>query len=171
METSQRHLLPLTDAVLHRRGYRSADATEPVLDTTNPHAVGTREELLQALRCLRISQGNPSLRTMSQQSETIPEGLDERKHRARSYNTLRWLVHPTTPSETTLVNVLAFVRGCGITDPDLLRAWEEAYLRVAVAETAAPPRPSAALPPIAVTGPQFSHRPPTGPQYSFRSLP
>ncbi|MDA0563462.1 hypothetical protein LG943_03825 [Streptomonospora sp. S1-112] len=107
----------------------------------DPRAVRTREELIEALRLLRISAGRPSFRAMERLSAAPPAGVDPLKHRPRSHSTLRNLLRGE--AEPTPVNVLAFVRGCGTTAPARLRAWEDACARVARAvPPAAPPRRS-----------------------------
>ncbi|GAA3985092.1 hypothetical protein FOF52_06160 [Thermobifida alba] len=160
LDSSQRNLLPITPVALSRRGYRLADAAT-VADPsrhTDPRHISTEEELLQALRCLRASAGNPTWRDMGKRSAVIPAGADRSKHQSRSYNTLRMLVTDPKPSRVKLEVVLAFVRGCGVTDPAVLQAWEDAYRRIAVArQAAAAPQPRFRL---------RLHDHPTGPQAS-----
>ncbi|MBX9390735.1 hypothetical protein ACFPZ0_20535 [Streptomonospora nanhaiensis] len=107
----------------------------------DPRTVRTREELIEALRLLRVSAGRPSYREMERLSGRLPGGADPLKHRSRSHSTLRNLL--LGEAEPTPVNVLAFVRGCGTSAPARLRAWEDACARVARAgASAAPPRRS-----------------------------
>src|SRR5690606_4173370 len=76
LDSSQRNLLPITPVALSRRGYRLADAAT-VADPsrhTDPRHISTEEELLQALRCLRASAGNPTWRDMGKRSAVIPAG-------------------------------------------------------------------------------------------------
>jgi hypothetical protein len=136
MDPTQRRRLPMSRSMLETRGYQHS--AETFLDdlaaaATDPRRLVTHEELIEALKCLRIRAGDPSLRDIADRSLYLPEGVDPTKHQHRSYNTLNKVlkVDATGPQ---LVPVLAFVRGCGVVDPEELLAWERACVRIAIAK-------------------------------------
>ena len=132
--TDQRRLLPLSHAMLQQRGYQHALETfqrELSEAAVNPRLATTPEELIEALKCLHLQAHRPSLREMAKRSEHVPEGMDPHKHQPRSHNTINKVLHDRSRLPRT-VAVLAFVRGCRVTDPDELRAWEEACERIAI---------------------------------------
>lgn len=143
MPKVHRRKLPISRAMLDRRGYQSSAETfleNPVKAAADPRLVSTAEELLQALKCLRVQAGEPTLREIALRSEDIPEGADTTKHIPRSYNTIH-KVTKDTDKLPPLQNVLAFARGCGLLDLGELKAWEEAWGRVRMGPSVPPPRP------------------------------
>jgi hypothetical protein len=139
-----RRPLPVSRTMLAQRGYQStlesfrADPTEAA---TDPRGVTTPAELIEALECLRIRAGNPSLRDIAERSETVPEGADPTKHIPRSYNTVHKVLKGGSRAPH-LVSVLAFARGCGVLDLEELAAWEAACTRIAIVSRR-PPEPRA----------------------------
>lgn len=135
MNPDQRRLLPLSSAMMRERGYQSSGETfmsNLAQAATDPRRASTHEELIEALECLRIRAGNPSLRDIAEASESVPEGADPAKHQPRSYNTLGKVLN-YEEGGPHLVSLLAFVRGCGVTDLAELRAWERACVNIAIA--------------------------------------
>ncbi|RNL80720.1 hypothetical protein [Halostreptopolyspora alba] len=132
MDPLQRRRLPISSGMLERRGYQHSDeasASGLTAAATDPRRVGTQQELLEALDCLHIRAGRPSMRTMEATASAIPEGANPKKHITRSHNTLSKVLKARDELPRP-ASFLAFVRGCGIADLDELAAWEEAYLRI-----------------------------------------
>jgi hypothetical protein len=145
MRPADRRLLPVSRTMLERRGYaHSAESflEDPTEAATDPRQVRTHQELIEALECLRIRAGNPSLREIADRSAHIPEGVDPTKHEHRSYNTINKVLKAEAGGPQ-LIPVLAFVRGCGVTDPGQLAAWEAACTRIAIAKRKASAPPDA----------------------------
>ncbi|MFE6309328.1 hypothetical protein [Nocardiopsis sp. NPDC057823] len=159
MPPTQRRKLPISRAMLDRRGYQSSSETfleNPAKAATDPRLASSAEELLQTLKCLRVQAGEPTVREIAQRSEDVPEGADATKHLSRSYNTIHKVLKDTDKLPS-LVSVLAFVRGCGVLDLDELNAWEQAWVRIAMGKhSPAPPRPG-----------EQGWRSPTGPNPSL----
>lgn len=132
MDPLQRRRLPISSGMLERRGYQHSDeaaASGLTAAATDPRRMGTQQELLEALECLHIRAGRPSMRAMEAKASAVPKGADPEKHIARSHNTLNKVLK-ASDELPRLVSFLAFVRGCGIADLDELAAWEDAYLRI-----------------------------------------
>ncbi|WP_116247705.1 hypothetical protein [Nocardiopsis sp. FIRDI 009] len=131
MPPGQRHRLALSRTMLEQRGYQHSDETflDPTEAATDPRRAVTHEDLVEALVCLHIRAGEPSLRDIAHRSLTIPEGVDPTKHQARSYNTISKVLK-VEDRGPQMVAVLAFVRGCGVLDPKELKAWEDACYRI-----------------------------------------
>ncbi|MBB6122187.1 hypothetical protein [Nocardiopsis algeriensis] len=143
MRPRDRRLLPVSRTMLERRGYQHSAQTflvDPTKAATDPRLVTTHAELVEALKCLRIRAGNPSLRTIADRSVHIPEGVDPAKHEPRSYNTINKVLR-VEASGPQMIPVLAFVRGCGVTDATELAAWEKACSHIAIAKRRAPLAP------------------------------
>lgn len=96
----------------------------------DPRRIRNEHELIQALIELRKWAHNPSLREMARRSEETTAGLDPNVHQSRCYNTLRKLVQEDAPEQINVINVLAFVRGCGVVDHEELECWRDACRRI-----------------------------------------
>lgn len=156
----QRPHLPTTAEELHRRGYRVRRRSRtPVEEVTDPKQVNTFPQLVQALRLLRSSRGDPPYREMAARSVHRLPGWNPELHEPRSHSGMQNAVKED--ARPRLAAVLAFVRGCGVTDPQVGRAWEAAHARAAVHEELKhlpryPPR-------LRDTVEEWAARTPTGP--------
>ena len=127
----ERRRMSITLKGLHQRGYRVGRRPRiPVEKVTDPKRVNTFPELVNALTLLRSSRGDIPYRDMAARSQERHPGWDPDEHEPRSHTGLRNVVREgATPK---LPAVLAFVRGCGITDPQVGRSWAAAHARAAV---------------------------------------
>ncbi|MCY9787930.1 hypothetical protein KIK06_29040 [Nocardiopsis sp. EMB25] len=163
MDPAARRLLPVSRTMLQRRGYQASAETflaDPMEAAVDPRLVHTHEELVEALECLRIRAGNPSLREIAARSATVPEGVDPTKHEHRSYNTLNKVLK-VEESGPQMIPVLAFVRGCGVLEPEELVAWERVCARIRIAKR------QDRLPPPRGSDQQEGWRAPSGPNPSL----
>lgn len=151
---------------LHRRGYRAARRTRtPVEEVTDPKQVNTFSELVQALTILRAARGDPPFRDMASRSEKPLPGWNPDEHESRSHTGMRAVIKEGAAPRLTAV--LAFVRGCGITDPQMGRAWAAAHARAAVHEELT--RSRKPPPSLEDTVEEWASRSPTGPNPSLGS--
>ena len=127
----ERPRMSITSEKLYQRGYRVGRRPRtPVEKVTDPKGVNTFPELVNALTLLRSSRGETPYRDMAARSQERPPGWDPAEHESRSHTGLQNVIREgATPK---LPAVLAFVRGCGITDPQVGRSWAAAHARAAV---------------------------------------
>ena len=127
----QRLRMSVTTNDLYRRGYRVRQQTHiSVEELTDPKNINTFPELVRALKLLRLSQGKKAYRKMAKKSHKLLPGWDPAEHESRSHTGLRHVIRAdATPK---LPAVLAFIRGCGITNPRVGREWAAAHARATV---------------------------------------
>ncbi|MFE6309327.1 hypothetical protein [Nocardiopsis sp. NPDC057823] len=131
---------PIGVPELRERGYQVLTYRLDVSprQLADPAQAASFPELLQALQALRLVWGSPPWRVMARRSVSVPQGWDRDLHCPRSHSAMYRTVLPG--AEPSLPAVLAFVRGCGVTSPVQMQAWQRAHARAALAAKVNPDR-------------------------------